>query len=89
MRRSRRSKSRNPLTAFTDSLRRISIAGVRHAVLGASGCGAFRNPATQVTQIHREEIDARRSHFDVIAFAIFLSSYGLDNYGPFAEVFDF
>ena len=61
---------------------------VRHAVLGASGCGAFRNPAHRVAEIYREEIAARRSDFDVIAFAIFSSGYGPDNYGPFAEALD-
>jgi Microbial-type PARG, catalytic domain len=60
---------------------------IRHAVLGAFGCGAFRNPAHRVAQIYREEITAREEAFAVIAFAIFAPGYGPDNYTPFAEVF--
>jgi len=60
---------------------------IRHAVLGAFGCRAFRNPAKKVAYIYREEIAARREHFDVVAFAIFSAGYGPDNHGPFVEVF--
>jgi hypothetical protein len=61
--------------------------GVRHAVLGAFGCGAFQNPADRVAQIYREELEARRASFSLVAFAIFAAGYGPDNYTPFAEVF--
>jgi hypothetical protein len=61
--------------------------GVRHAVLGAFGCGAFRNPAHRIARIYRDEISARERHFDVIAFGIFNAGYGPDNYTPFAEAF--
>jgi len=61
--------------------------GIRHAVLSAFGCGAFRNPARSVAEIYREEIAAREADFAVIAFAIFAPGYGPDNYTPFAEVF--
>ena len=57
--------------------------GVRHAVLGASGCGAFRNPPEEVARIYAQEIQKRAGHYDVIAFAIFHSGYGPDNYVPF------
>jgi hypothetical protein len=60
---------------------------VRHAVLGAFGCGAFRNPADQVARIYREEIGTRANDFDVIAFAIFAPGYGPDNCAPFAREF--
>lgn len=60
---------------------------VRHVVLGASGCGAFRNPADQVARIYREQIVARSADFAVVAFAIYASGYGPDNYTPFAETF--
>jgi hypothetical protein len=60
---------------------------VRHAVLGAFGCGAFCNPADQVARIYREEIATRAGGFTVIAFAIFAPGYGPDNYTPFAETF--
>ena len=59
--------------------------GVRHAVLSAFGCGAFRNPAYRVAQLYEEEISAREADFAVIAFAIFAPGYGPDNHTPFAE----
>lgn len=76
--------ARRRIAAQLDTLR---LNGIRHAVLGAFGCGAFRNPAENVARLYREEIAARREHFDVVAFAIFSAGYGPDNYGPFAEVF--
>jgi len=60
---------------------------IRHVVLGAFGCGAFRNPADRVARIYAEEIAARAADFSVVAFAIYGAGYGPDNYGPFAEVF--
>jgi hypothetical protein len=59
--------------------------GVRHVVLGAWGCGAFRNPAEQIAEIYRGEIEKRPRHFSVIAFAIFHAGYGPDNFVPFQE----
>lgn len=61
--------------------------GIRHAVLGAFGCGAFRNPAERVAAIYREELAACATDFDVVAFAIFAAGYGPDNYSPFAAAF--
>lgn len=62
--------------------------GVRHAVLGAFGCGAFRNPASEVARIYREEIAVRRESFSVLVFAIFAAGYGPDNFTPFRETFE-
>lgn len=62
-------------------------AGVRHAVLGAFGCGAFRNPADRVARAYRSELEARRGEFDVVAFAVLPSAHGPDNATPFARVF--
>jgi hypothetical protein len=61
--------------------------GVRHVVLGASGCGAFLNPAQRVAELYREEIHTRRHEFSVIAFAVYHAGYGPDNYTPFHQVF--
>ena len=61
-------------------------AGLRHAVLSAFGCGAFRNPAMEVAELYRDALEARRSHFTCVAFAIFHAGYGPDNYTPFARV---
>ena len=61
--------------------------GIRHVVLGAFGCGAFRNPADHVARVYREEIAKRTRDFSVIAFAVFSAGYGPNNYIPFAEAF--
>lgn len=61
---------------------------VRHAVLGAFGCGAFRNPAATVAKLYREEIERRSQRFSVIAFAIFDAGYGPDNFCPFKRAFE-
>lgn len=62
-------------------------AGLRHAVLGAFGCGAFHNPARVVARLYREELAPRLASFDLVAFAIFDAGYGPDNFGPFATAF--
>lgn len=76
------SDARRRIAAQLDTLRN---AGIRHAVLGAFGCGAFRNPGAQVAQVYREEILARERDFSVVAFAIFDAGYGPGNHAPFAE----
>ena len=73
--------ARRRIAAQLDTL---CAAGIRHAVLGAFGCGAFRNPATEVARLYREEIDRRRDDFSLIAFAIYARGYGRDNQTPFA-----
>lgn len=61
--------------------------GVRHVVLSAFGCGAFRNPADRVARIYREELDRCRTDLSVVAFAIYSAGYGPDNFTPFAAEF--
>lgn len=72
------------IVAQLDTLR---AQGIRHAVLGAFGCGAFQNPAARVAQLYRAAIAERAADFSVIAFAIFAAGYGPDNYTPFREAF--
>lgn len=79
-----RNGTRRRVAAQLDTLR---DHGIRHAVLGAFGCGAFRNPAHHVAQIYREEITVRSKDFAVVAFAIFSAGYGPDNFTPFSEAF--
>lgn len=64
----------------------LIAGGLRHAVLSAFGCGAFRNPAPTIARLYKEALVARRERFDLVAFAIFAPGYGPDNYTPFAEV---
>src|SRR5262245_56664381 len=45
-------ETRRRIAAQLDTLR---AGGQRHTVLGAFGCGAFRNPATEVACLYREE----------------------------------
>ena len=77
-------EARRRIRAQRDTL---IAAGVRHAVLSAFGCGAFRNPADAVARLYREELARTPDGFDLVAFAIFHAGYGPDNYTPFAEVF--
>jgi len=76
------SDARRRVAAQLDTLR---DRGIRHVVLGAFGCGAFRNPADRVASIYRDEIAARATDFAVTAFAIFSAGYGPDNFTPFAS----
>jgi hypothetical protein len=75
---------RKRIAAQLDTLRAHRL---RYAVLGASGCGAFRNPAHRVAQMYKEALSARAHDFSVVAFAIFASGYGPDNFTPFATIF--
>jgi hypothetical protein len=75
--------ARRRIAAQLDTLR---SHGIRHAVLGAFGCGAFRNPAPAVARIYRDEIAVREQDFSVLVFAIFAAGYGPDNYTPFRAV---
>ena len=78
-------EARTRIAAQLDTLR---DSGIRHAVLGAFGCGAFRNPAEHVAKLYQEELAARIGSYDVVGFAIFSAGYGRDNYSPFAAVLD-
>ena len=60
---------------------------IRHVILGAFGCGAFRNPASEVAGIYQKEINARCENFDVVAFAIHTSGGGPDNFSYFDLLF--
>lgn len=69
-------------------LETLKLANVRHVVLGAFGCGAFRNPAVAVARIYREELARYNTYLDVVAFAIFNAGYGPDNFAPFMAEFN-
>ena len=54
-------------------------------VLGALGCGAFRNPSRAVATLFREAIDEYIYNFRCVSFAIY--SIKDDNFDVFCEVF--
>ena len=84
-----------PLTAVYDIHRRrarhlLTIAaaeGATHLVLGAFGCGAFRNDPYIVANAWHGEVEAMRKHFDLIEFAIFHMPYEAENYEAFSAEF--
>jgi len=63
----------------------LAAGGVRHAVLSAFGCGAFRNPAREIARLYREALDERRGDLACVVFAIHDPGYGPDNFTPFRE----
>ena len=67
------------ITAQLETLKRNKI---RHVVLSAFGCGAFRNPPHVVAECYKRVIGKYESDFDVIAFAII----GKDNYSAFRGI---
>ncbi len=75
-----------------DLRRRISaqldtliIAGKTHVILGAWGCGAFKNKPNIVAQIYREEIEKRAQCFEHIVFPVINTQYRSENFNIFHE----
>ena len=72
-------------------LRIARVNGQRVLVLGAFGCGAFRNPPRHVAELFKEIIDSAEfaGAFDRIVFAIIENhnSRGAGNLPPFRDVF--
>ena len=60
--------------------------GVEIFVLGAFGCGAFRNDPRVVGKAYANVLNDCRRHFDLIEFAIFCRGFETENYDAFAEV---
>ena len=62
--------------------------GVDVIILGAFGCGAFRNPPDIVAQAYREVIDDYKYDFKTIEFAVYCPPQrGSGNYHAFKRVF--
>ena len=61
--------------------------GIDCLVLGAFGCGAFRNDPYLVSSAWHQEIEPMRKHFDLIEFAIFHMPYETENYEAFRDEF--
>ena len=84
-----------PLTRIFDIHRRrarhlLTVAaheGTTHLVLGAFGCGAFRNDPYLVANAWHEAVGELRHHFDLIEFAVFHMPYEQENYEAFRDEF--
>lgn len=55
-------------------------------ILGAYGCGAFKNPPTVVATAMRQIIEEYRYHFRVIEFAVYCSPRDDQNYRVFQQI---
>ena len=60
--------------------------GVDILVLGAFGCGAFRNDPRVVAKAYANVLKDCRRYFDLVEFAIFCRDFETENYDAFAEV---
>ena len=60
--------------------------GVDILVLGAFGCGAFRNDPRVVAKAYANVLKDCRRYFDLIEFAIFCRDFETENFDAFAEV---
>ena len=55
-------------------------------ILGAFGCGAFKNPPKIVAEAYKELVEEFKYHFDTIEFAVYCPSYNDTNYRVFKNV---
>ena len=71
-------------------MRRIlSIAAARGnevVILGAYGCGAFKNPPEVVAKAMKKVVEEFRNYFRVVEFAVYCSPRDERNYTVFNEV---
>ncbi|MFR4021876.1 MAG: TIGR02452 family protein [[Eubacterium] siraeum] len=52
-------------------------------ILGAFGCGAFKNPPIVVAKVFAEQLQAFRGCFKAIEFAVFHTEREAGNYNAF------
>ena len=60
--------------------------GVQVLILGAFGCGAFRNNPRVVAQAYKNILSDYLHYFQTIEFAVYCSIYNSQNYDVFKEV---
>lgn len=56
-------------------------------ILGAFGCGAFRNPPRVVARVFHKVLDDFLEYFDTVEFAVFHTARETENYRSFKEEF--
>ena len=57
-------------------------------ILGAFGCGAFRNPPEVVAEVFREVQEEYKKAFEVIEYAVYHTNREIRNYKVFKEKLD-
>lgn len=76
---------------LTKRIRRIfevaALEGAEVLILGAWGCGAFRNPPELVASAFRRAVNEYGSYFEAIEFAVFHMDHEADNYRAFQQAF--
>lgn len=72
---------------YESRIRRIFEIAVKNKaevlILGAFGCGAFRNPPELVAKVFAEFTEKYRGCFDVIEYAVFHTEREMENYKAF------
>lgn len=63
----------------------IAVGRCDVLILGAFGCGAFRNPPQLVAEVFAELTEEYRIYFDVIEYAVFHMEHERENYEAFQE----
>jgi uncharacterized protein (TIGR02452 family) len=68
----------------------LSVAvnkGVNVLILGAFGCGVFKNSPTVVAEAYKNVLKDFRKAFDTVEFAVYCTAKDLTNYNAFKQVF--
>ena len=72
-------------------LERVFVTAIKEGaetfILGAFGCGAFRNPPEVVARVMKALCDKYSHYFKTIEFAVFCTKRNTRNYEVFCEVF--
>lgn len=67
-------------------LQTAGLNGNEVVILGAFGCGAFKNPPQIVAQAAKRVIKEFSKHFEVIEFAVYCSAWDEGNYNEFKRI---
>jgi uncharacterized protein (TIGR02452 family) len=57
-------------------------------ILGAFGCGVFKNPPEIVAEAYKEVIQEFYGYFDVVEFAIYCNKGNMENYNTFKRIME-
>jgi uncharacterized protein (TIGR02452 family) len=74
-------------TLKIESIFKVAIKhGHKTLILGALGCGAYRNPPIEIAKFFQQMIEKYQMYFDEILFAIRKSSADDENFAIFSEI---